>query len=82
MIEFDVIITNGYVDKDTISKKCNDGWNFVITLPAKSIHPNALETDKATIFSKYIKSSKDDMEVEIKSNDIPQCLWGVYHKER
>lgn len=64
MIEFDVIITNGYVSKETISNKCNEGWNFVITLPAKAIHLNALETDKATIFSKYVKPILDDVKAK------------------
>jgi len=53
MIEFEVIITNGYVGSDTIYNMTNKGWAFVATLPAKSIHPHAMETDKATIFSKY-----------------------------
>lgn len=61
MIKFDVIITNGYIDRDTIYNKCNEGWNFVVTLPAKALHPNALETDKATIFSKYIKPTIEEL---------------------
>lgn len=53
MIEFDYIITNGYIDIDTIESKTKKGWVFVITLPAKTICPTAMETDKLTIFSKH-----------------------------
>lgn len=56
MIKFDYVITNGYVDIETIEKRTEDGWSFVTTLPAKVVHPYALETDKVTIFSKYLKS--------------------------
>ncbi|MCY8898088.1 hypothetical protein MOD92_14050 [Bacillus spizizenii] len=54
MFEFDVIITSEYVDRETIFKKTEKGWTFVTTVPAKTVHPNALATDKATIFSKYV----------------------------
>lgn len=50
MIEFDWVITNGYVDKETIFKRVEKGWTFVATVPAKLIHPKACDT---TIFSKY-----------------------------
>jgi hypothetical protein len=53
LIDFKVIITNGYVDQDTIEGMTSKGWKFVTTLPAKVVHPHALDTDKATIFSKY-----------------------------
>jgi hypothetical protein len=55
MIEFDVVITNGYVDSDTICKRIETGWNFVVTVPANLVHPYAMPTDKATIFSRYKK---------------------------
>ncbi|WP_346206804.1 hypothetical protein NSS89_01355 [Caldifermentibacillus hisashii] len=55
MIELKYVITNGYVDEVMIENALNDGWNFVCTVPAKLIHPHALETDKATILSKYHK---------------------------
>ncbi|MCY9063256.1 hypothetical protein MOE67_13735 [Bacillus inaquosorum] len=64
MFEFDVIITSEYVDWETISKKTEKGWTFVTILPAKTIHPNALETDKATIFSKYVSRSEPDIFTE------------------
>lgn len=53
MIEFDWVITNGHVDVDTISSRSEKGWDFVATIPAKLIHPHALDSDKATVFSKY-----------------------------
>lgn len=62
MIEFDVIITNGYVDRDTIFNKVNNGWTFVATVPAKNIHPHAMETDKATIFSRYLEMRPKESE--------------------
>ena len=55
MIKFDSIITNGYVDIETISSRLKEGWTFVTTLPAKIVHPHAIDTDKVTIFSKYIE---------------------------
>mgnify|MGYP001615724012 CR=1 FL=1 len=54
MLEYDSIITNGYVDRDTIAAFITKGWTFVVTLPAKMVHPHALATDKWTLFSKYI----------------------------
>lgn len=56
MIKFDYIITNGYIDIETIEKRTELGWIFVTTLPAQVVHPHALETDKVTIFSKYLRS--------------------------
>ncbi len=53
MIELDCVITNGYVGRDTILSMLDKGWMFVATVPAKLIHPHALDTDKASIFSKY-----------------------------
>jgi hypothetical protein len=53
MIKFDSIITNGYIDIDTILGWTNKGWKFVTTIPAKQVHPHAMDTDKLTIFSKY-----------------------------
>ena len=54
MIKFDHVITNGYIDIETIEKRTQSGWSFVTTLPAKIVHPSALETDKVTIFTKTI----------------------------
>lgn len=56
MIKFDHVITNGYIGIETIEKRTENGWTFVTTLPAKTVHPHALETDKVTIFSKYSRS--------------------------
>jgi len=53
MNKFEVIITTGYIDIDTIDKMTEKGWTFIVTVPAKLIHPHAAETDKATLFSKY-----------------------------
>ncbi|QII48142.1 hypothetical protein G3M81_05065 [Bacillus paralicheniformis] len=53
MIEFDVVITREYVAKESISGRIEKGWTFVATVPAKMVHPFTLESDKATIFSKY-----------------------------
>lgn len=55
MIELKVMITNGYVSSTTINNMSDKGWNFVVTVPATSVHPHALPTDKATIFSKYVE---------------------------
>ena len=53
MLELTTVITNGYVAAETLHHMLVDGWTFVVTIPAKLIHPHACETDKATIFSKY-----------------------------
>lgn len=53
MIKFDHVITNEYIDIETIEKRTKSGWTFVTTLPAKTVHPHALDTDKVTIFTKY-----------------------------
>ena len=53
MVELDCVITNGYVDRETIRMMLDKGWTFVTTVPAKLIHPHALDTDMASIFSKY-----------------------------
>ena len=53
MIDFQCIITNGYVDASTIEAYTSKGYSFVTTVPAQLVHPRALPTDKATIFSKY-----------------------------
>jgi hypothetical protein len=55
MVELKFIITNGYVSSETIEGMTKGGWNFVCTVPATQIHPYAMPTDKATIFSKYNK---------------------------
>lgn len=59
MIKFDSIITNGYVDIETIEERAKEGWEFVAILPAKQIDIHALVTDKITIFSKYVEDSKN-----------------------
>jgi hypothetical protein len=63
MIEYTSIITNGYIDISTIEGYMEKGWDFVVTLPARTVHPFALPTDKVTIFSKYIPYEKTDSEV-------------------
>ncbi|MEY8188633.1 hypothetical protein AB4X15_03020 [Peribacillus simplex] len=63
LIDFDWVITNGYIDKETINKRAEKGWDFVVTVPAKLIHPSACDHDKATIFSKYAPYPKDENEV-------------------
>lgn len=63
MIELDWIITNGYIDIETINKRSEKGWKFVVTVPAKNIHPGACDTDKATIFTKYVPYPKDENEI-------------------
>ena len=60
MIEFDVLITNEYIDKETINKRADNGWKFVVTVPAESVHPSASYSDKATIFSKYTPYDTSD----------------------
>lgn len=60
MIELKYIITNGYVSAETISSMTDKGWVFVCTVPAKTVHPHALDTDKATIFSIYRNFEMDD----------------------
>jgi hypothetical protein len=65
MIELKYIITNGFVSLDTIEKMSKGGWKFVCTVPAKTIHPYASETDKASIFSIYRSYDSDN---QINSN--------------
>lgn len=60
MVEFECVITNGYVAMDTIERYLNKGWTFVCTVPAKLVHPHAMYTDKVTIFSRYKETVVDD----------------------
>jgi len=53
MIEYNSVITNGSIDQDTISSYIKKGYTFLVTLPAKMVHPYAADTDKITLFSKY-----------------------------
>ncbi|MDE1383296.1 hypothetical protein PVN32_22545 [Bacillus paralicheniformis] len=65
MLEFDVVITREYADKESIAGRTDKGWTFVATVPAKMVHPYALESDKATIFCKYTAPKIPD--------DIPEA---------
>ena len=67
MLEFDVVITREYADKESIAGRIDKGWAFVATVPAKMVHPYALESDKATIFSKYTAPKIPD--------DIPEVSY-------
>ena len=60
MLEIDSIITNGYVDPQTIEHLTSGGWTFVCTVPAKLAHPHAMPTDKLSIFSRYIEPVIDE----------------------
>jgi hypothetical protein len=60
MLEIDSVITNGYVAPDTMAWYLERGWTFICTVPAKSAHPHAMDTDKLSIFSKYTESQTDD----------------------
>ena len=62
LLEFDSVITNGYVDPETIAFFLNRGYTFVCTVPAKLAHPHALDTDKLSIFSKYTELVIDENE--------------------
>lgn len=53
MLETTSIITNGYIDIDTIDAMAKSGWAFLCTIPAKPAHPYAMDTDKLSFFSKY-----------------------------
>jgi hypothetical protein len=61
LLEITYIITNGYVSIDTMGKFLNDGWTFVCTVPAKTAHPHALDTDKLAIFSRYTEPVIEDV---------------------
>jgi len=63
-IEIESIITNGYINNDTIWSFVEKGFKFVTTIPANVVHPYALDTDKITFFTKYHEYSKEDL-VEI-----------------
>ena len=60
MLELDSVITNGYIDPQTIAFFLERGYKFVCTVPAKLAHPHALDTDKISIFSKYTASEIDE----------------------
>jgi hypothetical protein len=66
VIELDYVITNGCIDKETIDERFKKGWNFVTTVPAKSVHPYAMETDKVTIFSRYKQLEAENTETQSK----------------
>jgi hypothetical protein len=59
-LDFDWVITGGYVDRETITSREDDGWSLVAILPAQNVHPYAMPTDKVAIFSKYTKHATDD----------------------
>jgi hypothetical protein len=59
MIELNHIITNGYIDQATINGYLEKGYIFLCTVPGKIVHPHAMDTDKLTIFSKYIESGEN-----------------------
>ena len=61
MIEFDWLITNGFPIYDkSFTGRFEKGWKVVVTMPAKSVHPSALDTDMVTIFSKYVPYPKGE----------------------
>lgn len=60
MLELKSIITNGYVDISTMEAFTRDGWKFVCTVPAKTAHPHAMDTDKLSIFSRYKEPEIDN----------------------
>lgn len=60
MLIFDFVITNGYVAPDTMEYFLKRGYTFVCTIPAKSAHPHACDTDKITIFAKYTEPEIDE----------------------
>lgn len=55
MLKLESVITNGYIDLHTIEKYAENGYAFVVTLPASTVLPTAMPNDKVTIFSKYDK---------------------------
>ena len=59
LIDFDWLITSGGITQKDINKRRDLGWNFVTSVPAKLIHPWAMESDTATIFSKYTPYPKN-----------------------
>ena len=62
MIKFDHVITNGPVDIETVKGFLDNGWAYVVTLPARAINPLSADNHKATIFSK-IESVYSKMDV-------------------
>ena len=48
MIEFDYVITNGYVDRDTLQKRAKDGWKFVSMVTIQNINPGGWFTRSGT----------------------------------
>jgi hypothetical protein len=68
MFKFDWVITNGHADIKTIADKENEGWQWVISVPAKRFHPDALDTDWINIFTKY-------KTVEYKEYELPPIVW-------
>ena len=53
MLETTYIITNGYIDINTINSMAKSEWIFLCTIPAKLAHPYAMDTDKLSFFSRY-----------------------------
>lgn len=52
------LITNGINASEyleTVSAREEQGWKLIKILPAKEIHPYAMETDWCYIFSKYVE---------------------------
>lgn len=69
LIEFDCLITNGFPIYDkSFTGRFEKGWKVVTTIPANTIHPNAMETDMATIFVKYTPYPKEENPISEASN--------------
>ena len=52
MIKLDYVITIDPIDIETVNSFLNNGWAYVVTLPARAINPFSSNNYKATIFSK------------------------------
>ena len=71
MIKFDYVITNGSIDIETINGFLDNGWAYVVTLPAQAINPFSADNHKATIFSKIenVYSKMDDLLLSLTSEE-------------
>lgn len=72
MIETEVLITNGYLDIETIANRAKCNWKFVVTVPAKLVAKHATEHDKATFFVREIEDTFDDTQ---NANAISNKAW-------
>jgi len=71
MIKLDYVITIDPIDIKTVNSFLDNGWDYVVTLPAQAINPFSADNHKATIFSRIesVYSKMDDLLLSLTSEE-------------